>query len=242
MLWLSHISLWCTRRNPKDTYRKTVVCHKQPLPLTPAAAAWQQEQLDLLQQQKGCDGDSGNSAICLRCRPSPRDPPPLRVNVNARPSSTTIPPLPPPTHPPPLLAPAPPPLPPPPLHPRTSPPPPTLRRRRRLSPMASSTAPWATDPVCAPYGQQPREMRPNWNLMGSRRRVDPPTGQISNGQDSKDLHSYLSHHGEPSSERVTICEHSRKHFEWQPCEPTDWKIKPRRPRPVPQEHGHGKRM
>ena len=83
------------------------------------------------------------------------------------------------------------------------------------------------------------------------RRVEPPTGQISNVlanqqissvQESKDLFSYLSHHGERSNEPVPICDHSRKHFDWQPCEPTDWRIKPRRPRPVPVEHGQGKRM
>jgi hypothetical protein len=83
------------------------------------------------------------------------------------------------------------------------------------------------------------------------RRVEPPTGQISNVlanqqissvKESKDLFSYLSHHGERSNEPVPICDHSRKHFDWEPCEPTDWRIKPRRPRPVPVEHGQGKRM
>ena len=83
------------------------------------------------------------------------------------------------------------------------------------------------------------------------RRVEPPAGQISNVlanqpissvKESKDLFSYLSHHGERSNDPVPICDHSRKHFDWQPCEPTDWRIKPRRPRPVPVEHGQGKRM
>ena len=81
--------------------------------------------------------------------------------------------------------------------------------------------------------------------------MEPPAGQISNvlanqpisnTKDSRDLFSYLSHHGERSDEPVPICDHSRKHFDWQPCEPTDWRIKPRRPRPVPVEHGQGKRM